>query len=157
VTRQFRISFLAEMKPLPQNRVTLSPQTTFGDVPRPKIDFHVDAYTMNGFDKIAEVMRSILLALGSRPEDLTLPDHNTPFLAAGHIMGTCRMGTKADDAVVDRDCRSFENKNLFVAGSSVFPTGGTANPTLTLSAISLRIADTILKELAPLTLLKQQS
>jgi choline dehydrogenase-like flavoprotein len=156
VIRQFRISFLAEMKPLPENRVTLSPILDFG-VPRPKIDFRVDDYTMNGFDKIAEVMKSILLALGSRIEDIKLPDHTTPFLAAGHIMGTCRMGNKADDAVVNRDCRSFENKNLFVAGSSVFPTGGTANPTLTLSAISLRIADTIIKELKPLTLLKKQS
>ena len=94
-------------------------------------------------------MKSILLALGSKLEDITLPNHNTPFMAAGHIMGTCRMGNDPDDAVVDRDCRSHENKNLFIAGSSVFPTGGTANPTLTLAALSLRIAHTILKDLTP--------
>ncbi|MFI5161381.1 MAG: GMC family oxidoreductase [Sphingobacteriales bacterium] len=146
VTRQFRISFLSEMKPLPENRVTVSPIQDFG-VPRPKIDFRVDDYTLNGFDKIAEVMKSILLALGSKLEDIKLPTSSTPFMAAGHIMGTCRMGNDPKDSVVDRDCRSHENKNLFIAGSSVFPTGGTANPTLTLAALSLRIADTILKDL----------
>jgi choline dehydrogenase-like flavoprotein len=148
VTRQFRISFLSEMKPLPENRVTVSPILDFG-VPRPKIDFRVDGYTLNGFDKISEVMKSILLALGSKLSDIVLPDHNTPFMAAGHIMGTCRMGNDPKDSVVDGDCRSHENKNLFIAGSSVFPTGGTANPTLTLSALSLRIANTILKDLTP--------
>jgi len=148
VTRQFRISFLSEMKPLPENRVTLSPILDFG-IPRPKIDFRVDDYTLNGFDKIAEVMKSILLALGSKLEDIKLPDHTTPFMPAGHIMGTCRMGNDPHDSVVDKNCRSHENKNLFIAGSSVFPTGGTANPTLTLAALSLRIADAILKDLTP--------
>ncbi|MDP4215688.1 MAG: GMC family oxidoreductase [Bacteroidota bacterium] len=143
VIRQFRISFLAEMKPLPSNRVTLSSQVDDAMIPRPKLSFNVDDYTMKGFDRIADVMRSILLALGSKPEDLVLPNHSTPFLAAGHIMGTCRMGTDPNDSVVDAECRSHDHKNLFIAGSSVFPTGGTANPTLTIAAISLRMAQSI--------------
>ena len=61
----------------------------------------------------------------------------------GHLMGTTRMGTSPSDSVVDRDCRVHGYDNLFVAGSSVFPTGGYANPTLTIVALSLRLADTL--------------
>ena len=61
----------------------------------------------------------------------------------GHIMGTTRMGTSHSNSVVDRDCRVHGYDNLFVAGSSVFPTGGYANPTLTILALSLRLADTL--------------
>ena len=45
--------------------------------------------------------------------------------------------------VVDADCRVHGISNLFVAGSSVFPTGGTAPPTLTIVALALRLADHI--------------
>ena len=147
VTRQFRISFLSEMRPLPENRVTLSPLKDDAGIPRPKIAFTVDDYTMKGFDKIAQVMKSVLTRLGSREEDMSLPTHDSSFMPAGHIMGTCRMGNDPGDSVVDRDCRSHDHPNMFIAGSSVFPTGGTANPTLTIAAISLRAAGTILKQL----------
>jgi choline dehydrogenase-like flavoprotein len=43
--------------------------------------------------------------------------------------------------VVDADCRVHGVPNLFVAGSSVFPTGGYANPTLTIVALAIRLAD----------------
>ena len=62
----------------------------------------------------------------------------------GHIMGTTRMGTSPSNSVVDADCRVHGYGNLFVAGSSVFPTGGYANPTLTIVALSLRLADTLM-------------
>ena len=61
----------------------------------------------------------------------------------GHIMGTTRMGTSQSNSVVDLDCRVHGYDNLFVAGSSVFPTGGYANPTLTIVALALRLADTL--------------
>ena len=61
----------------------------------------------------------------------------------GHIMGTTRMGTSQSNSVVDRDCRVHGYDNLFVAGSSVFPTGGYAQPTLTIVALALRLADTL--------------
>lgn len=58
-------------------------------------------------------------------------------------MGTTRMADSPRQGVVDRDCRVNGVDNLFVAGSSVFPTGGYANPTLTLLALAIRLADLI--------------
>jgi len=57
-----------------------------------------------------------------------------------------RMGTSAATSVVDRDCRVHGYGNLWVAGSSVFPTGGYANPTLTIVALGLRLADALARE-----------
>jgi choline dehydrogenase-like flavoprotein len=64
---------------------------------------------------------------------------------AGHIMGTCRMGSKKDNSVVNSDQQSWDHDNLYLVGSSTFPTGGTANPTLTIAALALRAAEHIAK------------
>ncbi len=64
----------------------------------------------------------------------------------GHLMGTTRMGDRRSTSVVDRDCRVHGYDNLFVAGSSVFPTSGYANPTLTIVALALRLADRLKTE-----------
>jgi choline dehydrogenase-like flavoprotein len=61
----------------------------------------------------------------------------------GHIMGTTRMGARRADSVVDRNCRVHGYENFFVAGSSLFPTGGFANPTFTIVALAVRLADEI--------------
>jgi choline dehydrogenase-like flavoprotein len=58
-----------------------------------------------------------------------------------HHMGTTRMASDPASGVVDADCRVHGVENLYVAGSSVFPTGGNANPTLTIIALALRLAD----------------
>ena len=67
------------------------------------------------------------------------------FTGGGHLMGTTRMGTNPSTSVVDRDCRVHGYRNLFIASSSVFPTTGYANPTLTIVALALRLADTLVK------------
>ena len=69
--------------------------------------------------------------------------HSPDAQGAGHIIGTLRMGSDAGSSVVDGDLRSHDHANLFVSGSSVFPTSATANPTLTIAALALRLADTI--------------
>ena len=67
------------------------------------------------------------------------------FTGGGHLMGTTRMGTSSSNSVVDRDCRVHGYDNLYIASSSVFPTTGYANPTLTIVALSLRLAGTLAK------------
>jgi choline dehydrogenase-like flavoprotein len=65
-----------------------------------------------------------------------------------HNIGTTRMNRDPAVGVVDENCRLHGIENLYVAGSSVFPTEGTANPTLTIVALALRLADHVKKQLA---------
>ncbi len=67
-----------------------------------------------------------------------------------HTVGTCRMGNKANTAVVDEAGRSFDVPNLFICDNSVFPSTLSVNPALTIMALSLRTADLFLQR-------KQQS
>jgi len=64
-----------------------------------------------------------------------------------HNIGTTRMHREPRSGVVDENCRVHGVANLYVAGSSVFPTEGTANPTLTIVALALRLADHIKDQL----------
>jgi choline dehydrogenase-like flavoprotein len=72
------------------------------------------------------------------PIDLTIGNHP---LANYHQMGGTRMSSDPTAGVVDADCRVHGYANLYVAGSSVFTTSGWANPTLTIAALALRLAD----------------
>ena len=58
-----------------------------------------------------------------------------------HHMGTTRMGNNPATSVTDPDCRVHGVENLYIAGSSLFPTSGWANPTLTILALSMRLGD----------------
>jgi choline dehydrogenase-like flavoprotein len=60
-----------------------------------------------------------------------------------HHMGTTRMHAEPSQGVVDADCRVHGIDNLYIAGSSVFTTSGFANPTLTIVALAIRLADHI--------------
>ena len=73
------------------------------------------------------------------------PDWPAGLRGARHHMGTTRIHPDPKRGVVDTDCRVHGVANLYVAGSSVFPTSGTANPTLTIVALAIRQADHIAK------------
>jgi choline dehydrogenase-like flavoprotein len=74
--------------------------------------------------------------------DVEDPEHWPEFvLGGGHHMGTTRMADDPTRGVVDRNCRVHGLDNLYVIGGSVFPTGGAANPTLTIVALTLRLAE----------------
>lgn len=65
------------------------------------------------------------------------------FLDVSHHMGTTRMSSDPTRGVVDTDCRVHGIENLYVAGSSVFPTCGHVNPTMTIVALAIRLAKTV--------------
>ena len=71
------------------------------------------------------------------------------FSSRAHHLGTTRMSDSPLNGVVDSNCKVHGMSNLYVAGSSVFPTGGHANPTLTLVALTLRLADHLKKTNLP--------
>ena len=67
--------------------------------------------------------------------------HNISYTDASHHIGTTRISENPKTGVVDRNCKVHGVQNLFIAGSSVFPTCGYANPTWTIVALALRLAD----------------
>ena len=74
--------------------------------------------------------------------DPKVKPHETDKLRdASHHMGTTRMALSPEDGVVDVNCQVHGVKNLFIAGSSIFPTSGSANPTYTIAALTLRLAE----------------
>jgi len=155
-TRQCRIGFELEQLPDRENRVTL---TVDKDAPeilrfRPKVRYSYSDYEKEGFRSALKFTRKLFQRLEIEDASPDREDLNFNFMdpgavmGAGHVMGTCCMGTDPKTSVVDRNQRSHDFKNLFVVGSSVFTTGGTANPTLTLAALAFWAADTIHRELA---------
>ena len=66
---------------------------------------------------------------------------DTALATGDHHMGALRMSASPDDGIVDPDCRLHGIDNLYAVGSAVFPTSGYANPTLTIVALALRLAD----------------
>ena len=74
-------------------------------------------------------------------EDWTFPPEQGALETGDHHMGTLRMSATTDDGIVDINSRLHTVDNLYIAGSAIFPTGGYANPTLTIVALSLRLAD----------------
>jgi choline dehydrogenase-like flavoprotein len=143
--RQVRLAALIEQLPNPDNRVTLAEQRDALGLPRPRITYHYDEYTLGAVGEARRLAGLVFDGLGA-----TQRQHVASLFGAGHIMGTYRMGTDARDSVVDTFGRTHDHANLFLVGSGVFPTGATANPTLTLAALALRTAAHLAEEMRSL-------
>ncbi|GAB2515092.1 GMC family oxidoreductase [Microbulbifer agarilyticus] len=131
-----------EILPQPQNRI--QPSSTEKDasgIPRPEITYAIDDYVVKSAAHTREHYAEIAKLMGGT--EVTFAD---AFAPNNHITGTTIMGSSGADSVVDKDCRTFDHPNLFVAGSSVMPSVGTVNVTLTIAALALRLADTLLRE-----------
>jgi choline dehydrogenase-like flavoprotein len=138
-SRHVRLAGQVEQLPDPRNRVTLDPdQRDIYGVPLPRIDFRLDDYVEAGLAEARALHEEIFARL--RATDL---QHRDRAEGAGHIIGTARMGDDPKHSVVDRDLRSHDHQNLFILGSAVFPSSATANPTLTIAALSLRAVDRV--------------
>jgi glucose dehydrogenase len=138
-SRHIRLASLIEQLPDPENRVTLDPhETDVYGVPLPRLAYRLDAYVQAGLAAARVAHAKIFDLLGA-----TEIQHRPAAEGAGHIIGTARMGNDPKTSVVDRDLRSHDHRNLFILGSAVFPTSATANPTLTIAALSLRAADQV--------------
>lgn len=147
VTRMFRISYSTEQLPYEKNRVTLLPTKKDGlGLPRPRIIYDVDSYNQRGRKRGREVVTEIFKLLEAEEVNIRYPN-DIEYSGAGHIMGTTRMGNDPTSSVVDAECRAHKNPNLFIVTSGNFPTGGTANPTLTVAALAMRAADAVRDQL----------
>lgn len=148
----FEVIHQTEQAPDPDNRVTLSAeQDRLG---RRKARLHwrwldADIHSIQRAQQIMaeEIERSGLGRLVIE-HDGGFPKLYTPA-GTHHHMGTTRMHPDPKQGVVNENCRVHGISNLFIAGSSVFPTGGFANPTLTIVALAVRLADQVKAILAP--------
>jgi choline dehydrogenase-like flavoprotein len=146
VARMLRLSYSTEQLPNKSNRVTLSDQTDALGIPRPRLVYAIDDYSKQALAYGQSVARRLFEHIpGATEVDPIQPTFS--YNGAGHVMGTLRMGLNQDTSVVDSHGRSYEHPNLYVLGASVFVTGSTANPTVTVAALVLRSAEAIWNEL----------
>lgn len=131
--RESRVRLGDETDALGQRRVVL--EWRLGELDRHTHDaaarLYAEAFTRAGAARVH--LADEVLEAGADPWQRVTSDW--------HQMGTTRMAASEREGVVDRDCRVFGVDNLYLAGTSVFPTGGWINPTLTLVALTLRLAD----------------
>ena len=140
----FSLDVHAEQLPNPDSRVTLGAGTDALGMPQLRIDWRhlpadIDTVRVSLRALAADLARTGAATLDYDPdavEELMLRDG----AYGGHHIGTARMSASPRDGVVDGDCLVHGMRNLFVAGSAVFPTSGQANPTLTIVALALRLA-----------------
>ena len=151
---KMRVGMTSEQAPDPESRIRLSTQRDALGLPRADICWKIRSTTLSTMQAYAEVLKSELHRTGmgqlvldpwiSGEDD---PNWRTHVTDQYHHMGTTRMATSPTDGVVDLDSRVYGTTNLFVGSSSVFPTSGHSNPTLTLLALCGRLADYLKGEL----------
>jgi choline dehydrogenase-like flavoprotein len=133
----------AEQRPDPENRVSLDRDRDALGMQRVKLRWHLAREDSYNFHKIMKVIGTELLRLSSGRVRLFVTDKKPwqEVYGGAHHMGTTRMSDAPQRGVVDSQCRMHEVHNLYIASSSVFPTSGFANPTLTIVALAARLAD----------------
>ncbi len=137
-----------EQAPDPSSRVVLSSRRDALGLPRVLLDWRLGEVDRRSALRFLEIARDALRAsgMGEIQSHLDLAPRERlrwprAIRGAHHHMGTTRMHLDPKLGVVDEHCRVHGVQNLYIAGSSVFPTSGYANPTLTLVALSLRLSD----------------
>jgi choline dehydrogenase-like flavoprotein len=135
-----------EQAPDPDNRVTLDEACDRFGLPKPALHWRWRAFDQANLARLQALVADELEGHGLGRVEVTAdrpPDPN-----AHHHMGTTRMHRDPRRGVVDEHARVHGIANLFVAGSSLFPTSGFANPTLTIVALALRLAEHLDKQLS---------
>lgn len=148
---RYRVTMINEPSPNPDSRVTLSEQRDALGMHRLRLHWSILDRDLESIEKLVAALSRWLGRTGlgrvqfSRPIS---PETTRGFSGGMHHMGTTRMSRRPQDGVVDTDCRVHETRNLYVASSSVFPTVGYANPTLTIVAMALRLSEHLRRSVA---------
>ncbi len=155
VAKSFELVYEPEQAPNRVNRVTLSQRRdTFGYLV-PHLYWRWSEIDLLSMRRVGQIFASELRASGVaelvQEEDVIYPQSDLaprPPRSAHHLLGTTRMNDLPRLGVVDRTCRIHGSSSVYVAGASVFPTGGCANPTLTVVALAIRLTDELRRTLS---------
>jgi choline dehydrogenase-like flavoprotein len=147
VGRRIGLSAICEDLPEEHNRVTLDPVLKDGHgIPAPKIEYTISENSWRMMEHGIARAKEILAAAGASNIGV-----QAPILYGGwHLLGTARMGNDPERSVVNGWGRSHDVKNLFIVDGSIFVTSGGVNPTSTIQALALYIADAMKQRLATL-------
>jgi choline dehydrogenase-like flavoprotein len=147
----FFLHFDAEQTPMQSSTVRLSDSLDPLGCPRLTVDWRVhelDTVKLaRTYSRLCDELRDAAIASIGQPEEDVAERIASTLGVGSHHIGTTRMSSLAREGVVDSDCRVHGVRNLFVASSSTFCTPGVANPTLTITALAVRIARTIRRDL----------
>jgi choline dehydrogenase-like flavoprotein len=141
---RYRVTMINEPSPNPDSRITLSEQPDALGMQRIRLHWSIVERDLQSVERLVAALSRWLGRSGLGRVQFTRPispETTQRFSGGMHHMGTTRMSRRPEDGVVNTDCRVHETRNLYVASSSVFPTVGYANPTLTIVALALRLAD----------------
>jgi choline dehydrogenase-like flavoprotein len=136
-----------EQIPEPLSRITLAEQRDALGGPVPVVDWRLSEPERRTAARFAEILAAEFarLGLGRVVPAAWLADgrplSDTPIKEVFHHIGATRMSDDPAQGVVDADAKVHDLANLYVSGASVFPTGGHANPTLSIVALAIRLAD----------------
>lgn len=144
-TNGFSLDVHGEQEPNPLSRVYLGEEKDEFGMRRIVVDWRYTTGDIRAIEVLLDELAAELRRLGAGElhyDKAQLERELTRFGAyGGHHIGTTRMGADPRTSVVNADCRLHDVDNLYVAGSSVFTTSSQANPTLTIVAMSLRLAE----------------
>lgn len=141
------IGILCEDLPEEHNTVTLDPELVDSDgIPAPKITYTLSENSRAMLEHGVARAKEAMLAAGA----IEVTGGGPARQAGWHLLGTARMGDDPETSVVNSWGRSHDVKNLFIVDGSIFVTSGGVNPTSTIQALALYIADTMKKNLANL-------
>ena len=141
----YQIDVRSEMLPARWNEVFLTAERSRSGAYRAAARCIFSAADLRNIDAVVRALGDSLIRLNRGRIRVNNDAIYVEATGGGHIMGTTRMGRSRRDSVVDRVCRIHGYDNFFVAGSSVFPTVGFSNPTLTIVALAVRLADEIVR------------
>lgn len=131
-----KFKFMFEDIPNKRNYVGLS-----DDPMKPIVNYEgFDGYVTAGYQNLSDTIEDVF---GVLPVEEIVLDSNVQKDGA-HILGTTRMGANSKEGTIDANMVHYQYRNLLVLGSSSFPTASPTNPTLTISALSLRAADRLI-------------
>jgi choline dehydrogenase-like flavoprotein len=137
-----------EQSPYSESRTSFGEDRDFLGMPRAVIDWRLTNLERHSIEVFVKQLASEFSRLdlgGIELADFHWPDDPSQFGAccsdSSHHMGTTRMSESPKTGVVDSHCKVHGIDNLFIGSSSVFPTGGYSNPTLTIIALTIRLAD----------------